>query len=760
MFSLGLSRNSLIALVVLGFLLAPPVGCAQDKPKRSMTFMDVIEMRGIWDASLSPDGKWAIYTISIPDWKVGKSFRHIVLAPTNGSSAPRQMTFTKEKNERQPQWARDSRTFGFLSDHDASGTATTNQLYLMTIDGGEVRKVSDVKGGVDFFAFSRDGKWLAFSAGRPEQRQLWLFNLASDHATPVQLTQHVTPVVDPWAWSPDSARIFFIAPDNVDKVDQKRREMGFDVRVVDQEKLPAHLWSIEIADKSEKRWTSGDAYGVRQFTISPNSRCVAFQSASTDRHANPVTQDESEIYLLDLQSGTTRRVTENRVAESPPSFSPDSQWLAFSAPYFPYWGHNPKVYVYPVAGGPIRNLLADWDYSASLLPTWRSLGPWRSDSKALYFTANIGVNRHLFAVSVPQGKITQLSNEPGVLNNVQFDNETGQFLFAFTDPTQPNDFYVARPEMIGRRAGWTRLSNANPQVSGFELPEYETVHWKSSDGQTIEGILIKPLGYQPGKRYPLIVEVHGGFQGLAWNWFSGNPDFYAPIFAANGYAMLRPNYRGSGGYGEKFLAEVAADFLHQRYDDIMAGVDYLIARGIADPDDLGMMGWSGGGTLSNWTLTHTDRFKAISTGAGLAESISLYAEPILQQPFEFYLKGKPWENWDGYVAQSPLRYIQNAKTPTLIHVGEFDEYGGKIQADELHTALKKLGVPTEYIIYPGMPHGLTSMRYQMVKMVAEFNWFEKWLKGKSGWFEWKTLLDTLEEPTKEESPRKAVTKPN
>ncbi len=740
-----------LLLLALGFLLVAPAGSAQDQPKRPMTFRDVIEMRGIGNLFVSPDGKWAIYTISIPQWRAGKNFRHIFLAPTDGSSPPRQMTFTKEKNETQPQWARDSRSFGFLSDRDAPGTATTNQLYLMTIDGGEVRKISDAKDGVDAFAFSPDGKWLAFSAGRPDERQLWLFNFASDHATPVQLTRHGTPVVGPWSWSPDGTRIFFIAPDNVDKVDQERRAKNFDVRIVDQEKPPAHLWSIEIADKLEKRVTSGGAYSVWQFTVSPNARWLAFQTSSTDRHANLVTQEDSQIYILGLEGGGMRRVTdgvrrvsENHTNEVPPRFSPNSEWLALSSPHG--WGPNTKLYVTSVAGGPLRKLLADWDYSAGD-PNWSS------DSKMLYFTGTIGVNRHMFSVSLQDGKVVQLTNERGVVNG-RFEPETGLFLLAFTDPTQPLDYYAAQPETIGQRARWVRLSNANPQVSGFQLGDYETIHWKSTDGQMVEGILVKPVGYEPGKRYPLIVDLHGGLPSADMNSFAGNYYNYAHIFATNGYALLHPNYRGSGGYGEKFHTQIVGDFFRQGYEDVMAGVDYLIACGIADPDKLGMMGWSIGGIFCNWTLTHTDRFKAISTGAGVMEWISVYAESYVQQPYEFYFKGKPWENLDHYIAESPLKYIRNAKTPTLIHVAEADHYGTKPQSDELHMALKKLGVPVEYIIYPGEPHGLTSPRHQLVKMVAEFNWFEKWIRGKPDWFEWKTLLDTLDEPKKEEPQKK------
>jgi dipeptidyl aminopeptidase/acylaminoacyl peptidase len=296
-----------------------------------------------------------------------------------------------------------------------------------------------------------------------------------------------------------------------------------------------------------------------------------------------------------------------------------------------------------------------------------------------------------------------------------------------------------------------RVSNGNPQVAGMQLGEYETVRWKSSDGQMVEGILVKPLGYEKGKRYPLIAQIHGGPAAASTNGFSGNYGTYTHVFAAAGYAVLQPNYRGSDNYGEKFRMEIAGDYFRQGYDDIISGVDYLIAQGIADPDKLGMMGWSAGGHWSNWTLTHTDRFKAISSGAGGMNWISMYAQTDVQAPREFYFKGKPWENWDHYVEVSPLKYITNAKTPTLIHVCNGDPRVPKPQSDELHMALKKLGVPTEYIVYPQNTHGITDPRYQMVKMVSEFNWFEKWIRGKKEWLDWKQLLATLEEPKGEKT---------
>ena len=269
----------------------------------------------------------------------------------------------------------------------------------------------------------------------------------------------------------------------------------------------------------------------------------------------------------------------------------------------------------------------------------------------------------------------------------------------------------------------------------------------------VEGLLIKPVGYEPGRRYPLIVQLHGGPAAAYMNSFSGSYGTYVHVFAANGYAVFQPNYRGSSNYGERFKMQIAGDYFRQGYEDIMTGVDELIARGIADPEKLGMMGWSAGGHFSNWTLVQPDRFKAISTGAGAVNWISMYAQTDVQVPREFYFKGRPYENWDHYVAVSPIRYITRAKTPTLIHVGEADPRVPRPQSEELHMALKKLGVPTEFIIYPGMPHALTHPRYQLVKMVAEFQWFEKWIKGKEPWLDWKVLLDTLrEEASKPEEP--------
>jgi dipeptidyl aminopeptidase/acylaminoacyl peptidase len=719
------------------FLVVLVVAAAAAAEKRAMTFLDIVEMRSVGGGSLSPDGKHVLYTVSIPQWKAGRNFTDIFVAAADGSSPPRQMTFTKEKNETQPRWARDSRRFAFLSDRDGA-----NQLFLMRTDGGEARKVSDAKDGVNTFAFSRDGRWLAFSAGRADERQLWLVDLEKEEA-PAQPTKHPAPV-GAWQWGPDSQRIFFLAPDSVEKDERQRREKKFDVRIADPERPPTHLWSVALADKSTKRWTESKEWSVAQFTLSDDAAWLAFRSASTDRYPQGIDAPGWEIFLVDLRSGAMRQVTKNNDRESAPRFSPDSKWLVYAAADEPAaYLRNTKYYLVPVAGGAGRKLGPDLDAEVGT-PYWSA------DSRTIYFATGIGMDQHWFGVSVADGKLAQLTRERGVTGG-SFDDETGMFLLTHSNPAQPGDYYVARPADLGSRARWMRVSNANPQVSGFHLGEYETVRWKSTDGQTVEGILVKPVNYEAGKRYPLIVQVHGGPASAYLNSFSGGYGTYVHIYAANGYAVFQPNYRGSDNYGEKFRRQIAGDYFRQGYDDIITGVDSLIARGIADPAKLGMMGWSAGGHWSNWTLTQTDRFKAISSGAGAVNWISMYAQTDVQAPREFYFQGRPYDNWEHFVAVSPLRYIKNAKTPTLIHVGEADPRVPKPQSDELHMALKKLGVPTEYIVYPNMPHGLTEPRYQMVKMVAEFHWFEKWIKGQPGWFEWKELLATLGESKKEEA---------
>jgi dipeptidyl aminopeptidase/acylaminoacyl peptidase len=670
-----------------------------------MTFLDIIEMRyyrgGRQD--ISPDGKWFIYALFVPDWGKSKSFSDIYITPIGGKT--KQMTFTKDKSENSPRWYKNSSIFAFLSDRSENKT----QIFFMHREGGEAWKITDDKFGVSSYEWSKDWKYLAYLGSKPEERQIWIMPGKGGDAE--KLTGHKVPVSS-FLWNPDSKKIYFIAPDSVDLLDKERKEKKFDVRITDEIRFPSHLWEIDIETKTEKRLTGGNEYSVSEISISGDGTKIAFIGASTKRYA---AYHESEVYFLDLNTNTISRLTNNSVGEAGLSFSPDSKWFAFTIPDGEKEMVNlRKIYVISSEDGGAKKLLDDFDHEAYI-------SFWSDDSRYIYFSTQIGVDLHLFRVSIRNGKREQITYF-GDYSIFFKDKDSREFYIYYSDPENPRNCYYSEPENFNDRDKWIKLTDSNPQVKGFLLGEYETVKWTSTDGQTIEGILIKPINYRRGRKYPLVVQIHGGPHDAYDNRFSASWGDYVHIFSANGYAVFQPNYRGSTGYGEKFKKGILGDYFGLSFDDIMTGVDYLIERGIVHPDRMGIMGWSAGGEFSNWALVSTDRFKAISTGAGTVTSY----------------------DWDyDFDSESPLKYIKNAKTPTLIHFGEDDPMMPRRHGEILHMALKKLGVPTEFIVYPNTGHGIRNMRYQMVKMQAEFSWFEKWIRGKEGWIDWKSMIETL-----------------
>jgi len=717
-------------LIILSIIICYPFtqGKAEEQ-KRAMTFLDIIriQMQYPREPDISPDRKWFVYTTEVPNWEKGKKFSDIYITPLTGGKT-KQMTFTKDKNENSPKWYKDSSLFAFLSNRFEN----KNQIYLMRPDGGEAWKVTDDKFGVSNYEWSKDGKYLAYMGGKPEESQIWI--MPGEGGKAEKLTNHKTPV-SLFAWNPNSKKIYFIAPDSIDSLDKERKDKGFDVVIKDEVKFPSHLWEIDIETKEERRLTEGNEYSVSQIVISDDGTKIAFIGASTKRYATGL---EREVYLLDLNTKTISRITNNSVGERSLSFSPDSKWFAFAIPHGGAFMDFNKIHVVPTEGGRTKKLLNNFDNGS-----W--LRFWSDDSRYIYFDAQVGVNWHPFRVSINNDQVEQMTKFSESMCSFYKDKDSGKFFISYSDPENPVDFYYSEPENFNNRDSWIKLTDSNPQVKEFLLGKYETISWKSTDGTTIEGLLIKPVNYRKGIKYPLIVQIHGGPTAAYFNRF----DAHIHIFSANNYAVFQPNYRGSRGYGEDFQKEIIGDYFRLSFDDIMTGVDYLIQRGIVDPESMGIMGWSAGGMLANWALVSTDRFKAISTGAGVVNWISFHGQAGAQLWTEFYFKGTPYDNWDNYIENSPLKHIKNAKTPTLIHFGENDRSVPRVQGEELHTALKKLGVPSEFIVYPNTGHGISDMRYQMVKMQAEFNWFEKWIRGKEGLIDWKEMIESLEKEKKE-----------
>ena len=701
-------------LIILSIILCYPFtqGKAEEQ-KRAMTFLDIIQMRDIGDTDISPDGKWFIYTLTVPDWGKNKRFKDIYITPLSGGKT-KQMTFTKYKNENSPKWYKDSSFFAFLSNRSDN----KNQIFFMRPDGGEAWQVTDDKNGVTSYKWSRDGKYLAYKGGKPEERQIWIMPGQGGEAE--KLTDHKTPISS-YFWSPNNKKIYFTAPDSVDLLDKERKEKGFNVEIKDEINFPSHLWEIDIETKEEKRLTGGNEYSVLDIVISDDGTKTAFIGKPTKRY---VAFEDCEVYHLDLNTNTISRITNNSVLEWSLSFSPDSKWLAFTIPdgEKEVWNLK-KIYIIPPEGGKAKKMLNNFDYEGSI-------NFWSDDSRYIYFPSQVGVNYHLFRLSIDNDQIEQITNLSGEASFTK-DKDSGKYIINYSDPENPNDYYYSEPENFNDRDKWIKLTDSNPQVKGFLLGKYETIRWKSTDDTTIEGVLIKPVNYKKDRKYPLIVQIHGGPISAVINTFMDN----VHIFAANDYVVFKPNYRGSTGYGQKFKKGILGDYFGLSFDDIMTGVDYLIKRGIVDPDSMGIMGWSAGGEFSNWALVSTERFKAISTGAGT----------VFSYGWKYYVANE--DLFD--IKESPLKYIKNAKTPTLIQFGEDDPKVSRLHGEILYMSLKRLGVPTEFIVYPNMGHWISDMRYQMVKMQAEFNWFEKWIRGKKEWIDWKEMIETLEKEKKE-----------
>ena len=718
-----------VVLLVAIALTGARVPASAQQAKRPMDFPDIFRFKTLQSAELSPDGAWVVYEVQrleFPDWK---RVSDLFVVSADGRST-KQLTYTEGESESGPRWRPGGGLVGFTSTRDGK----KRQLFVIRPDGGEARKITDAEDGIESWAWSRDGSRIAYVAGPEGKRQLWL--LAGDGTGKAeQLTRHATEVRD-FSWSEDGRKVYFVAPDEPDSTRRKRMKEKFDVRVVNEPQAPAHLWAVEVGTKRETRLTEGPLR-VSGLELSRDGRWAAYRGMPADRYRD---FRASELYLLDLQSGTSERLTENFVGEGGVSFSPDSRLIATAAPRDFRYGNVRHVYVRPVTGGEWRELGRGTD---------RDLGVdfWSADARRIYFDGSDGVNRNVYELDAQGGAVRPVTRLDATLTATK-PRESESVLLRYSDASSPTDLYLVPLAQLGRRERWVRLTTLNAWVDSVALGRYETVRWRSGDGAQVEGLLVYPVSYDRSRRYPLIVQIHGGPASAYQNGFSANYGTYTHVLAARGYAVLQPNYRGSTGYGETFQSAISGNYWPLAQDDIMSGVDTLIARGIAHPDSLGMMGWSAGGHWSNWTLVTTNRFKAISSGAGVANWISLYAQTDVQATREYYLGGdasrdaanKPWDNFDHWWAESPLKYITRARTPTLIHFGENDERIPLPQGLELHMALKQLGVPTELLVYPGQPHGLREPRHQLVKMMVELGWFERWIRGRGTGVDWERIL--------------------
>ncbi|HTS24267.1 MAG TPA: S9 family peptidase [Bryobacteraceae bacterium] len=615
-----------------------------------------------------------------------------------------------------PQLSPDRRQIAFVeSVANWKADKRISHIWRINADGTGLVQMTSGADGENMPRWSPDGKTIAFIAKRGTEpdavNQIFLLSTSGGEALP--LTTHATAVTN-IQWSPDGASLYFRAADPKPDEQKAREKLKDDVFMYDEDFQQQHLWNVAVAGKSEHRLTQGN-YSVLAYSLSEDGKKIALHRAPTPQIEDG---DQSEVWVMDANGSNAKQITHNQVQESDAELSPDGSQVLFlsqaNAKFDTYY--NRKLFLTSSGGGEIRLLMADLPYEIDK-------ASWSKDGRSIYFLANMGVHSELFKVPVQGGKPEQLTNGKHAIGAWTMSGSSNAQVFTSQEMTSPGEIWImegASPRKV--TAVHERLARE------FKLPRQERVEWKGADGVTVEGLLYYPLDYQEGKRYPLAVQTHGGPQASDKYGFGGSQN-YVPVLAAKGYAVLQPNYRGSTGYGDAFLRDMVGHYFQNAHLDVLAGVDYLIKTGIADPDHLVKMGWSGGGHMTNKIITVTDRFKAASAGAGAADWVSMYAQSDVRTYRTPWFGGTPWQKdapinvyWDN----SPLKDVWKVKTPTIFLVGQNDVRVPQPQSVEMYRALKSNGIPTHLYVAPREPHGWAELRHVLFKMNVELDWFEKY----------------------------------
>jgi dipeptidyl aminopeptidase/acylaminoacyl peptidase len=655
-------------LLAIALIVASPAMRAADT--KVPTYDQVIELKRPGAVAISPDGARVAYTVTETNW---------------------------------------------------DDNAYETEIFLADVKGGATVQLTRAKKSSSSPAWSPDGKWLAFVSDRTDKRQIYLINPAGGEARAITTVEEG---VGGFEWSPDGKRIAFTMTDAKTEAAKERDKKYGEFEVVDAEYRMTHLHVIDVdphaAEPAKaRRLTKGD-FMVGGFEWSPDSRSIAFDHR-VDPNAN--NSHTADISVLSVDDGAVRKVVTQEGPDSNPVWSPDGKQIAFqsamSNPSF-YYSNN-RIAVVGADGGAVKAVSLTFDEQPGILE-W--------SAKGILFTGLERTSSRLYQLDPASGRFTKLTTTDGAsMGSFSFSRDGSAMGFISGDAQSFPEVYVTQVQ--SSPATRRKLTAFGDQIKDWKVGNREMIAWKSTDGTTIEGVLHKPADFQAGKKYPLLVVIHGGPTGISRPVRVQIGGVY-PIeqWLAKGALVLEPNYRGSAGYGEKFRSLNVRNLGVGDAWDVLSGVDHLIAQGLVDKDRMGVMGWSQGGYISAFLATHERQpFKAISVGAGISNWMTYYVNTDIHPFTRQYLKATPWDDPDIYAKTSPMTTIKRAKTPTLIQHGEFDTRVPTPNAYELYQGLQDVGVPVKLIIYKGFGHGLNKPKAARAAMEHNWEWFDRHVLG-------------------------------